>query len=68
MDFVFNEEQEELRSTARAFLAEHSGSAQIRKAMDSELGFDAQLWSQLAELGWQSGEIVVLQIKLVQVD
>ena len=54
MDFVFDEEQQELRATARAFLAENSGSAQIRNAMESELGFDAQLWKQLAELGWLS--------------
>ena len=38
MDFVFDEEQQELRATARAFLAENSGSAQIRNAMESELG------------------------------
>ena len=52
MDFVFNEEQLELRATARAFLSENSDSSQIRRAMESELGFDAQLWKQLGELGW----------------
>ncbi len=53
MDFAFNEEQEELRTTARAFLAEHSGSLQIRTAMESELGHDPQVWKQIAvELGW----------------
>ena len=51
MDFVFDEEQEELRATARAFLAEHSGSEQIRQAIESDLGFDPQLGKQLAELG-----------------
>jgi len=54
MDFVFNEEQQELRATARSFLAENSGSAQVRQAMESELGFDAQVWKQLSELGWLS--------------
>ena len=53
MDFVFNEEQQELRATARAFLSENSASAQIRNAMESDLGFDAQLWKQLASLGWR---------------
>ena len=53
MDFTFSEEQQELRSSARAFLAEHSGSAQVRAAMESELGHDAQVWKQIgSELGW----------------
>ena len=54
MDFVFNEEQLELRATARAFLSENSDSAHVRQAMESELGFDAQVWKQLSELGWLS--------------
>ena len=55
MDFAFNEEQEELRETAREFLAEHSSSENVRKAMATELGFDPQLWKQIgAELGWSS--------------
>ena len=44
MDFVFDEEQQELRATARAFLAENSGSAQIRNAMESDLGFDGHAY------------------------
>jgi alkylation response protein AidB-like acyl-CoA dehydrogenase len=55
MDFAFNAEQQELRSIAESFLAEHSGSEQIRAAMESELGYDPPLWKQLgAELGWTS--------------
>ncbi|UCE85603.1 MAG: acyl-CoA/acyl-ACP dehydrogenase [Deltaproteobacteria bacterium] len=53
MDFAFTEEQEELRSTARSFLAEHSGSEQVRTAMESQLGYDPQVWKQIgSELGW----------------
>ena len=53
MDFAFNEEQQELRSTARGFLAERSGPEQVRRAMESELGYDPELWKQIAsELGW----------------
>jgi alkylation response protein AidB-like acyl-CoA dehydrogenase len=53
MNFAFDEAQEELRSQARAFLAEHSGSEQVRRAMASELGFDPGLWKRIsAELGW----------------
>ena len=53
MDFAFNEEQEELRTTARGFLSEHSDTERVRAAMESELGFDPQLWKQIgSELGW----------------
>lgn len=53
MRFAFTEEQEALRATARAFLAEHSGSDQVRLAMRSELGFAPELWKTIsAELGW----------------
>ncbi|HIG00418.1 MAG TPA: acyl-CoA dehydrogenase, partial [Myxococcales bacterium] len=47
MDFRFNEEQEELRASARAFLEEQSGSEQIRTAMETDLGWDEGLWAQL---------------------
>jgi alkylation response protein AidB-like acyl-CoA dehydrogenase len=53
VNLAFDEAQEELRAQARAFLAEHSGSEAVRRAMASELGFDPGLWKQLsAELGW----------------
>ena len=55
MDFAFTEEQEELRESARGFLEEFSGSEQVRRAAESELGYDPELWKQLgAELGWTS--------------
>jgi alkylation response protein AidB-like acyl-CoA dehydrogenase len=51
--FAFTEEQEELRRAARAFLAEHSGSERVRAAMESETGFDADVWKRIGgELGW----------------
>ncbi len=53
MNFAFDEEQQQLRETARAFLEEHSDSERVRIAMESELGFDPQVWKQIsAELGW----------------
>jgi len=53
VDFAFTPEQEELRATARAFLAEYSGSEQVRAAMESEAGFDAGLWKRIgSQLGW----------------
>ena len=58
MDFRFTEEQQELRSSARAFLADQSGSEQVRSAMESELGYDEQLWKQIgSELGWAAVHI-----------
>jgi alkylation response protein AidB-like acyl-CoA dehydrogenase len=53
MDFAFNAEQEELRATARDFLLERAGPEQVRRAMESELGYDPELWKQIAsDLGW----------------
>jgi alkylation response protein AidB-like acyl-CoA dehydrogenase len=53
VNFAFNEEQEELRRSARAFLKDNSTSHAVRRAMESERGFDADVWKRIgAELGW----------------
>jgi alkylation response protein AidB-like acyl-CoA dehydrogenase len=53
MRFAFTEQQEELRAQARAFLAEHSSSEAVRRAMASEAGFEPELWKRIGgELGW----------------
>ncbi len=53
MNFAFNEEQEELRASARSFLADHSSSEHVRRAMESELGYDPEVWKRIStELGW----------------
>src|SRR5262245_50712243 len=58
MHFAFTEEQEALRATARAFLAEHSTSEHVRSAMQSELGYAPELWKTIAtELGWPAVSI-----------
>jgi len=58
MDFQLNEEQEELRQMARGFLAERSGPEQVRDAMQSSIGYDAETWREIAaELGWPSVHI-----------
>ena len=55
MDFTFTEEQEALRATARSFLADHSSSEQVRRAMETEQGYDPEVWKRIgAELGWTS--------------
>jgi len=53
VNFAFTEEQQELRATARAFLAKACDAAAVRTAMESALGYDEKLWAQIAgELGW----------------
>ncbi len=53
MQFSFTDEQQALRESARAFLADHSSSEKVRTAMASELGFDRDVWKRIAqEMGW----------------
>jgi alkylation response protein AidB-like acyl-CoA dehydrogenase len=53
VNFSFSEEQQELRATARAFLAEACPPEAVRRAMESALGYDPALWQKMgAELGW----------------
>ena len=53
MNFAFTEEQEELREAARAFLCDHSTGEQVRRVMESELGYDPEVWKRIGqELGW----------------
>src|SRR5262245_13268005 len=53
MHFAFTEEQEALREQAREFLARHSTSEDVRRAMESEAGYDAEFWKRIgSELGW----------------
>ena len=53
MDFAFDEEQEELRTMARSFLEAHSSGEQVRRTMETELGYEPDVWKKIAtELGW----------------
>lgn len=55
MEFAFTEEQEMIRDTAAAFLAEVSGSDAVRRAMATEQGYDPELWSRICtEMYWQA--------------
>ncbi|MER6957204.1 MULTISPECIES: acyl-CoA dehydrogenase family protein [unclassified Streptomyces] len=52
MDFAFSDEQEELRRTVRAFLADTSPETEVRRLMETPEGFDRALWRRLgSELG-----------------
>jgi alkylation response protein AidB-like acyl-CoA dehydrogenase len=46
--FVFTREQQELRRTVRRFLADKSPPEQVRRLMDTEDGYDLDIWSQLS--------------------
>ncbi|WP_033280437.1 acyl-CoA dehydrogenase family protein [Streptomyces sp. NRRL F-525] len=49
MALTFTEEQEQLRTTLRRFLADKAPSAAVRRAMDSGEGYDPRLWRQMAD-------------------
>lgn len=49
MEFSFTEEQEMIRESAEAFLSDVSSSEAVRSAMATELGYDKQVWQQIAE-------------------
>ena len=54
MSMTFSAEQEELRSSVRRFLEQKSKSADVRRLMETEEGYDPAVWSQMAEqLGLQ---------------
>jgi len=58
MEFRFTEEQEMIRTTAEAFLAEASPSAAVRSAMATESGYDPALWQRICnDMCWQAMHI-----------
>ena len=55
MNFAFSEEQDQLREFVRQFMEEKSPESAVRELMETELGYDADVWSQMAEqMGLQS--------------
>lgn len=53
MDFALTQDQEMIRATAEAFLADASPSTAVRQAMATVDGFDATTWRRVGEeLGW----------------
>ena len=49
LNFSFTDEHDELRATVRAFLQEQSDESAVRAQMASERGYDAGIWSRMAE-------------------
>jgi alkylation response protein AidB-like acyl-CoA dehydrogenase len=55
VDVVFSEEQDQLRDAVRRFLEAKSPSSEVRRLMETDEGYDAAVWAQMAnELGLQS--------------
>ena len=48
MNFAFSEEQEELRKMVRSFLENKSSEEAVREQMETDKGFDAAVWQQMA--------------------
>ena len=49
MNFAFSPEQEEFRRSLRRFLADKSPAAEVRRLMETDVGYDPQVWKQLAD-------------------
>jgi acyl-CoA dehydrogenase len=54
MTMVLNEEQGQLKNTVREFLCQNAPIESLRGLRNSKdaLGYSAELWQQMAELGW----------------
>lgn len=48
----YSEEQIELLDVATGFCRDKSPIDRVRKLMDSDLGYDAKVWAEMAALGW----------------
>jgi alkylation response protein AidB-like acyl-CoA dehydrogenase len=51
MDFGFNDEQQEIKRTARDFLAARFTPEKVRELAESE-SYDEGIWREICELGW----------------
>jgi acyl-CoA dehydrogenase len=57
MNFEFSEDQNMLRDQARKFLAEHCPPTVVRKVLDSDAEYDADLWKKIVDMGWTAAAI-----------
>jgi alkylation response protein AidB-like acyl-CoA dehydrogenase len=52
MNFDFSDDQRVLRDQARKFLGEHASSARVRRVLDTDAPYDAELWRGMIEMAW----------------
>jgi alkylation response protein AidB-like acyl-CoA dehydrogenase len=50
--FDLNDEQQQIKATAREFLASRYKSERIRELSETDLGFEEPDWQEMVELGW----------------
>jgi alkylation response protein AidB-like acyl-CoA dehydrogenase len=48
VNFAFSDEQEQLRESVRRFLADKSPMSEVRRLMETPLGYDPAVWAQMA--------------------
>ena len=64
MRYVSSAAQEALRAEARAFLAEASPSAEVRRLMETDRGYDPAVWDEIVARGWPSLPVADLAVVL----
>ena len=52
MDFDLSDEQREIKSTAREFIAARFRPEKVRELAESENPYDDAIWDEMCELGW----------------
>jgi acyl-CoA dehydrogenase len=52
MNFEFSDEQNLLREQAQGFLSGNCPPGAVRKILDGDEPYDAELWQKVAEMGW----------------
>jgi len=57
MNFDFSDDQKVLRDQAKKFLGQHASSTRVRRILESDTPYDAELWRGMAENGWQGTAI-----------
>ena len=54
MNFEFSDEQNQLRDQAQGFLNDNCSTSVVRKVLEGDEPYDAELWGSIGELGWLS--------------
>jgi len=57
MDFDFSDELKQLRDEARRFLTERCPLAVPRRILDGSASYNAELWAEIARMGWTGAAI-----------
>ena len=52
MNFEFSEEQDLLREQAQGFLQDNSPLSVVRRVLNGDEPYDADLWQKVSEMGW----------------